>query len=54
MKNMSLNERLNVNLEETAANRNQNQSAVPGNQPVRVIFEAFCGRWSQTNIQFTW
>ena len=39
MKNMSLNERLNVNLEETAADENQNQSAVPGNQPVRVIFE---------------
>ena len=39
MKNISLDEGLNVNLEETAAEGNQNQIAVPGNQSVRPIYE---------------
>ena len=36
---MSLDEGLNVNLEGTAADGNQIESAVPGNQPVRAIYE---------------
>ena len=36
---MSLDEGLNVNLEETAADGNQNQIAVPRNQSVRPIYE---------------
>ena len=36
---MSFDEGLNVNLQETAANGNQNQSAVPRNQSVRDIYE---------------
>ena len=36
---MSFDEGFNVNLEETAANGNQNQSAVPRNQSVRDIYE---------------
>ena len=36
---MSLNEGLHVNLEETAADGNQNQIAVPRNQSVRPIYE---------------
>ena len=36
---MSLDEGLDVNLEETAADGNQNQIAVPRNQSVRPIYE---------------
>ena len=39
MTNMSLDEGLNVNLEEAAADKNQNQSDVEGNQSVRAIYE---------------
>ena len=39
VENMSFDEGLNVNLEETAADSNQIQSAVPGNQSVRAIHE---------------
>ena len=38
---MSFDEGLNVNLQETAANGNQNQSAVPRNQSVRDIYEEY-------------
>ena len=45
---MSLDEGLNVNLEDTAADGNQNQSAVPRNQSMRDIHEgATCSRWSK-------
>ena len=37
MKNMSLDEGLNVNLEETADDGNQNQSAIPRNQSMKAI-----------------
>ena len=36
---MSFDEGLNVSLQETAANGNQNQSAVPRNQSARDIYE---------------
>ena len=39
VKNMSLDEGLNFNLEETAADGNQNQSAVPRNLSVTAIYE---------------
>ena len=39
VKNMSLDEGLNVNLEETAADGIQNQIAVSKNQSVRVIYK---------------
>ena len=37
MKNMSLDEGLNANLEETADDGNQNQSAIPRNQSMKAI-----------------
>ena len=36
---MSLDKGLSINLEKTAADGNQNQSAAPRNQSVRSIFE---------------
>ena len=39
MKNISLDEGLNVKLEETGADGNQTESAVQGNQSMRAIYE---------------
>ena len=36
---MSLDEGLNINLEETAAHGNQIKSVVPGNDSMRAIYE---------------
>ena len=48
---MLLDEGLNVNLKDTAADGNQNQSAVPRNQSVRDIYEgATCSRWSKRMV----
>ena len=47
-------EGLNVNVEDTAADGNQNQSAVSRNQSVRDIYEgATCSRWSKMMVSLT-
>ena len=43
MKNMWLDEGLNVNLEEMVADRNHNHSAVPRNQSVRAMYKEQLG-----------